>query len=130
VIGALGIGASGFMAARRDINFASDDGLNAARRSFVIEIGSGEQISMVGDGNGGHSAARGFVDEFADIAGPIQQREIGMQMEMYKVRLSHAGIYSKPLRKSSLIVARVGNRNEDALNTINAALWTFLARFS
>jgi hypothetical protein len=41
---------------------------------------------------------------------------------MYKVRLSHAGIYSKPLRKSSLIVARVGNRNEDALNTINAAL--------
>jgi hypothetical protein len=122
VIGALGIGASGFMAARRDINFASDDRLDAARRGFVIEIGRGKKISVVGNRDGGHSAAGGFVDEFADIAGPVQQREIGMQMEMDKVRLSHARIYSKPLRKSSLIVARVGNRDEDALNTINSAL--------
>jgi hypothetical protein len=77
---------------------------------------------MVGDGNGGHSAARGFVDEFADIAGPVQQREISMQMEMYEVRLSHAGIYSKPLRKSSLIVAWAGNRNEYAGDAINVEL--------
>src|SRR5580658_6352603 len=104
MIRALGIRAARFVAARRHVNFAADDGLYAARGSFVIEIRGGEKIAVIGYGDGGHAAAGGFVHEFADIAGPVEQREIGVQMQMYEVRVRHAGIYSKPLRKSSLCV--------------------------
>src|SRR5580700_10807474 len=118
------------MADGGDINFAADDGLHAAGGGLVVKIGGGEEISVIGDGDGGHAAARGFIDEFADIAGPVEQREIGVQMKMYEVRVSHAGIYSKPLCNSSLFVACTGARDEDACDTLNAALLIFSARTS
>src|SRR5580700_3992754 len=115
------------MAAGGDINFAADDGLHAAGGGLVVKIGGGEEISVIGDGDGGHAAARGFIDEFADIAGPVEQRKIGVQMKMYEVRVSHAGIYSKPLCNTSLFVALAGGRDKDACDTLNAALLIFWA---
>ena len=100
MIRALGVGAARFMAAGRHVHFAADDGLYAASGGLVVKIRSGEEISVIRDGDCGHPSSRGFVDEFADIAGPVQQRVIGVQMKMYEVRVSHAGIYSKPLCNS------------------------------
>jgi hypothetical protein len=85
---------------------------------------------MIRHGNGRHSAPRGFVYEFANIASSVKEREIRMQMEMNKVRVSHAGIYSKPLRNSSPSTALVSARENDPSKVVNAALSIFSQRIS
>jgi hypothetical protein len=75
---------------RRDIHFAADDGLNTVGSGLMIEIRGGEKISVVGYGDGGHPAARGFGGKFADFASAVQKRVIRVQMKVNKVRGIHA----------------------------------------
>ncbi len=49
-------------AGARDVNFATDDGLHAARGGFVMEALGGKQIAVIGDGHSGHAPASGLVD--------------------------------------------------------------------
>ena len=90
VIGAFGAAAAILVMVRRDIHFAADDGLYAVGRGLMIEIRGGEKISVVGYGDGGHSAARGFGGKFADFASAVQKRVIRVQMKVNKVRGIHA----------------------------------------
>ena len=78
-------------AAPRDVDFAADDGLHAARGGFVIEMLGGKQIAVVGDGHGGHAATSRLVNQFRDVAGAVEKAVVGMQMQMYEARRFHSG---------------------------------------
>ena len=86
-------GAAIFVIVRRDVHFAADDGLHAVGGGLVIEIRGGEKIAVIGDGDGGHSAARGLGGQFADFAGAVQKRVIRVQMKVNKVRGIHAKLF-------------------------------------
>jgi hypothetical protein len=90
MIGALGAGATIFVIVRRDIHFAADDGFYAVGGGLMIEIRGGEKVAVVGYGDGGHSAARGFGGEFADFTSAVQKRVVRVQMKVNKVRGIHA----------------------------------------
>ena len=90
VIGALGAGATIFMMVGRDVHLAADDGFYAVGSGLMIEIGGGEKIAVVRDGDGWHSAPGGFGSELADLASSVQQRVIRVQMKMNEVRSIHA----------------------------------------
>jgi len=83
----------------RDVDFATDDGLDAARGSGAIKRFRGKEISMVGDGDGGHLAARRFVHNFFEIAGTVQKAVICVQMQVNESRGFHAGGYSNLARR-------------------------------
>jgi hypothetical protein len=44
---------------------------------------------VVRDGYGGHFLARRFVEKLAGFASPVQQTEIGMNVQMNELRLPH-----------------------------------------
>ena len=80
VIGAFRVGAAIFVIVRRDVHFAADDGFDAVGGGLMVKIGGGKKIAVVGDGYGGHAAARGLGRQLADFAGAIQKRVIRVQM--------------------------------------------------
>ena len=94
VIGAAGAGSFGvnglvFVIAASHVDFAADDGLDALGGGLVKEIGGGEKIAVVGDGDSGHFAAGGLVDQLRNIAGSVQKTEVGVQMEMNEAGRAH-----------------------------------------
>jgi hypothetical protein len=90
VVRALGAAATILVIVRRDVHFAADDWLYAVSGGLMIEIRRGEKISVVGYGDGGHAAARGFGGQFADFASAVQKRVIRVQMKVNEVRGIHA----------------------------------------
>src|SRR5690242_620645 len=73
-------------AAFRNIDFTADDGLDVTLARFIKEIRSGEEIAVVGDGHGRHLLARGFVKKLGSFARTIEKAEIGVDVEMNKLR--------------------------------------------
>ena len=71
------------------VNFAANDGLDVALAGFMEKIGSGEKITMVGDGHGGHFLARCFIQKLGGFASPVEQTVIRMNVEMHELRLPH-----------------------------------------
>src|ERR1700720_2241307 len=88
-VGAVGLSSALLAAASGHIHFATDDGLDVSLVGFIKEICCGKKIAMVGDGHRRHFLARGFVKQFASLASSIQQAEIGMNVKMNKLRLTH-----------------------------------------
>ncbi len=78
-------------AAARDVYFAADDRLHAARGGFVVKMLGGKEIAVIGDGHGGHAAAGGFVNQFRDVASAVEKTVIGVQMQMDETRSCHGG---------------------------------------
>ncbi len=76
-------------AAFGDIDFATDDGLDVALAGFVEEIRGGEEISVVGDGHGGHLLAGRFIQKLGGLASPVEQAVIRMNVKMNELRLAH-----------------------------------------
>ena len=77
------------MVVGRDVYFAADDRFHAVGRGLVIKIRRREKIPVVRYGHGGHAPARRFSRELANFTSAIQQRVIGMKMQMYKIRRRH-----------------------------------------
>ena len=65
-----------------DIEFAADDGLDAVLVGRVYEMHCTENISVVGHGDGGHAKFSDTLAKLIDIAGAIEQRVIGMQVQV------------------------------------------------
>src|SRR5580693_916549 len=86
-------------ASLRDVHFASDDRFHAARFGRVIKRFRREKISVIGDGHSRHFPARGFVDDFFEVAGSIQQAVIRVQMQVNESGSFHAGGYSNLARR-------------------------------
>ncbi len=78
-------------AASRDVDFTADDRLYAPRGGFVIKMLGGKEISVVGDGHGGHMAPRGFANQFTNIAGAVEKAVVCVQMQMDERRCFHSG---------------------------------------
>src|SRR5579863_4040698 len=96
MIGAFRIRASVLMAIRRDVNFAADDWLHAAGGGLMEKIRGREKISMVGHRYRGHFLPRRFGSELANFASAVQQRIVGVQMEMNELGRSHCNFYFNP----------------------------------
>src|ERR1017187_10227558 len=82
--------AAGFLvppAARRDINLATDDGLDALLARGLVKINDPVHRAVVGDGQRGEFQFMRLLDELVHAAGAIEQRILGVQMEMNKVRV-------------------------------------------
>ncbi len=75
--------------ATRHIHFATDDGFDVALARFIEKIRRGKKIPVIGDGHRGHFLARSFVEQFAGFASSIQQAEIGVNVKVNKLRLTH-----------------------------------------
>src|ERR1700738_4268830 len=88
-VGAVGLFAALMAAAPRHIHFATDDGLDVALARFVEKVCCGKKIAMVSNGHRWHFLAGSFVKQFAGFASPIQQAEIGMNVKMNKLRMTH-----------------------------------------
>ena len=87
----------------RDIHFAADHGVNAFLLGLVIELDRAEQVAMIGHGNGGHVLLHRQVHELGNLARPVEQRVIGMTMQVNK-RRGHGG-NPIPGENSSIAVA-------------------------
>ena len=86
--------AAGFLfqpAARRDIHLAADDGFDALFARGLVKINRAVEHAVVGDGERGEFQFMGLVHQPVQPAGAIEQRILGVQMEMNKVRVRHEG---------------------------------------
>ena len=84
--------AAGFLfqpAARRDIDLAADDGFDAFFARRLVKINDAVHRAVVGDGERGEFQFMGLVHQPVQPAGAIEQRILGVQMEMNKVRVRH-----------------------------------------
>jgi len=88
---AVGVSTAVVTAALGDVDFATDDGLDAAGGGFMGEIGGGEEIAVVSDRNSGHAAARCLVQHLGHVAGAVEEREVRVQMKMNEIRMAHDG---------------------------------------
>jgi len=86
-------------AAFGDIDFATDDGFDVSLAGFIEEIGGGEQIAVVCDGDGGHFLAGGFVKELGSFAGPVEEAVIGVDVQMDELGIAHEGYFKARRRE-------------------------------
>ena len=85
-------GAAGLLfqpAARRDINLAADDRLDALFARRLVKINDAVHRAVVGDGERGKFQLMRLVHQPVQPAGAIEQRILGVQMKMDKVRVRH-----------------------------------------
>jgi hypothetical protein len=86
--------AVGFLAAimaagARDVNFAADDRLHAARGSFVMKVLGGKKIAVIRDSHGGHALVGCLVYQFRDVASAVEKTVVGVEVKMDKTRYRH-----------------------------------------
>ena len=81
VVVAVGVGA-GLVALLRDVNFAADDRMDAFRLGRVVELDGAEEVAVIGHGDGGHLLALRDLHQLLDFAGAVEQRVVGMAVEM------------------------------------------------
>ena len=74
-----------------EVDFAADDGFDVAGLGFVVEVDCAEEVSVVGDGEGGHAECGGAFDEAVDAAAPVEQRAVGVDMKVNEVLLRDGG---------------------------------------
>ena len=65
-----------------DVEFAADDGLDAVFVGGVYEMHGAEDISVVGHGNGGHAEFLYALAELFHVAGAVEERVIGMEVQV------------------------------------------------
>ena len=104
--------AAGFLfqpAARRDIDFAADDGFDAFFAGSLIEINDAVHGAVVGDGQCGEFQFMGLVHQPVQPAGAVEQRILGVQVEMNKVRVRHGGslAFQREDTKTQKALARI-----------------------
>jgi len=81
---------AGFLvpAARDDVHLAADNGFDAGLLRLLVELHGAVQVAVVGDGQGRHSAGGGLGHQPVDGAGAVEQRVVGVHMQMDE-RLAH-----------------------------------------
>jgi hypothetical protein len=86
--------AVGFLAAimaagARDVNFAADDRLHAARGGFVMKVFGGKKIAVIRDSHGGHAAVGRLIYQFRNVTSAVEKTVIGVEVKMDKTRCRH-----------------------------------------
>ena len=70
----------------RDVHFAADHRMDAVLLGLVVELDRAEQVAVVGHGHGGHLLLLHLLHQLRDLAGSIEQRVVGVAMQMNKGR--------------------------------------------
>ena len=76
-------------AARRDIDLAADDGLDAFLPRRLVEIHRAVKHAVIGDGDAGELQVVGLLHQLVEAAGRVEQAVLSVEMEMDKVRVRH-----------------------------------------
>ena len=76
-------------AARCDIDFATDDGLDALLPRRLVEINRAIEHAVVGERKRGELQFVRAVDQLVEPAGAVEQAVFGVKVEMDKVRMRH-----------------------------------------
>ena len=98
-------------AARRDVDFAADDRLDAFVAGGFVEIDRAVEHAVVGDGERGEFQLVGLLQQPIQPARAIEQGILGVEMEMNKDRVRHAGNLTpdnQPVQgKSQKVIRRI-----------------------
>ena len=94
IVAVAGADGSGFLAAIEtgtlgEIDLATDDGLNVALTGFMEEVGGGKEVTVVGNGHGGHFLPGSFIEEFGSFARAVEQTEVRVDVQMNKLGIAH-----------------------------------------
>src|SRR5687767_1316600 len=73
--------------ARRHIDLASEDGIDASLLGLIVEGHGGKHVAVFRDRHSRHLEFSGAVEHLADAAGAVQERELRVQVQMDE--LSH-----------------------------------------
>ena len=73
------------VAGRSDVRLDAEYGLDSVLAALVVERLQGEQVSVVGHGQGRHAHGLCLCDKRLDLALPVQQRIRRMKMKVYEV---------------------------------------------
>ena len=68
--------------ARRDVDFAPENRIDPALPRVIVKHHRREHVPVLGDRHRGHLQLDGLVEQFLDPAGPIEQRKLGVQVEV------------------------------------------------
>ena len=79
-------------AAARHVYFTADDGFDAATGGLVVKLLGGKQITVVGDGHGGHASPGRLGHQFGDFTSAVEKAVVSMKMKMDEARSFHAGV--------------------------------------
>jgi hypothetical protein len=77
-----GRAALGQPAARRDVNLAAENRLDAVLAGVIVEDHRREHVAVLGDRNRRHLQLRRLVEQFVDPARTVEQRELGVKMKV------------------------------------------------
>src|SRR5215217_5721603 len=72
-------------AARCDVDLAAENRVQAPLAGVIVEDYRREQVAVFGDGNRRHLQLHRLIEHFVDPAGAVEQRELGVQVEMYEL---------------------------------------------
>ena len=81
-------------AALRDVDLAAEDRLQPALARVVVEDDRREHVAVLGDRQRRHLQLDRFVEQLVDAAGAVEQRELGVQMEMDEFSFTHCYSHS------------------------------------
>src|SRR5262249_7145696 len=76
-------------AARRDVELAADDRLDAGLHRRVVEIDRAEEIAVIGQRDRRELELLGLGDELLELGGAVEQAVLGMHMEVDEVAVLH-----------------------------------------
>ena len=72
--------------ARRDVDLAAEDRVDAALPRRIVKDDGREHVAVLGDGQGRHLELLRLVEQLVDAAGAVQQGELGVEMQMDEFR--------------------------------------------
>ena len=70
----------------RDVHFAADHRMDAVLLGLVVKLHRAEQVAVVGHSDRGHLLLLHLLHQLRDLAGSIEQRVVGMAMQMNEGR--------------------------------------------
>ena len=73
-------------AARRHVHFAPEDGIQSARSRMIVKDDRREHVPVLGHRNRRHLQLHRLIEQFVDSARAVEQRKLGVQMEMDEFR--------------------------------------------
>ncbi len=79
------------------VELTADDRLDARLPRGVVEAHRPKHVAVVGDGQGAHGEAPGPLHILGDGGGPIEQREVGVVVQMDKCVLWYVLVHKTPV---------------------------------
>lgn len=71
---------------RRHADLAAQDRLQPFVAAGVVEVDRAEHVAVVGQGQRRHPELRGLLDQLVDVAGPVEQAVLGVEVEGARAR--------------------------------------------